>query len=306
MSTSFGSHTSLNGWLIVIDAFRSSMRTSHAAGKKVEVHVVERVLHDLMRLGVDPDRHQRDLVHQPLHRGFHVFATIRFLLFLPFPLLFLLVPEEARRVVLDAERLGALNGFAADQGVLALLELEAEEIGGVDEQSAGASASGTLPCWLADPRARSAWQRLTGGGGGVRDRLTTRLSRSFIRRRNESSYLRRSPSETSTPFALTGLRMKYPSWMNQLYLALLAPHREVGRPADFYPLVLIEDVLLQLFPILVAAREHPLHEGVQVALRTQWDGCRQEGEPGADEAGGQGCRDTGRHVGTLRGRRRDR
>ena len=37
--------------------------------QEVEADIVERVLHDLMRLRLDPERDERDLVHQPLELG---------------------------------------------------------------------------------------------------------------------------------------------------------------------------------------------------------------------------------------------
>src|SRR6188508_528772 len=68
--------------------------------QEIEVHVVERVLDDLMRLRLDPDGDQRDLVHHLFDLGFVVFAAILLLLLLPLLLLLLLVSEQLGRVVL--------------------------------------------------------------------------------------------------------------------------------------------------------------------------------------------------------------
>src|SRR5262249_10556177 len=50
-------------------------------------------------------------------------------------------------------------------------------------------------------------------------------------------------------------------------VAPVAPHWQARRPAHIDRLVLVEDVLLQLFPVVVALREHLAHEGIEVALR---------------------------------------
>src|SRR5207244_11937461 len=55
-------------------------------------------------------------------------------------------------------------------------------------------------------------------------------------------------------------------------LALLAPDHSLAGPAQVYLLVLFEDVLLKLLPVVVAAGEHPLHEGVEVVLRGNLQG----------------------------------
>jgi hypothetical protein len=52
------------------------------------------------------------------------------------------------------------------------------------------------------------------------------------------------------------------------------------RTAQFDSLPLVEDVLLQLFPVVIAPREDPLHEGIEVALGRDDPG----GGPGEDEA----------------------
>jgi hypothetical protein len=91
----------LNGSLIVIEALRSSTRRSHAGENRVDV--VEGVADDLMRRGLDPDGDERTLFIIRSIIGLDVF-TLSFLLGRPAaPLLFLLVREQARRVMPRAQ-----------------------------------------------------------------------------------------------------------------------------------------------------------------------------------------------------------
>ena len=72
-----GSQTPGNGCPIVIDARRSSMRTSHAAGEEVEPDVVEGVLDDLVLGRIDPQRDERRLVHLAIDVLFELLVLVR-------------------------------------------------------------------------------------------------------------------------------------------------------------------------------------------------------------------------------------
>src|SRR5262249_30604521 len=67
----------------------------------------------------------------------------------------------------------------------------------------------------------------------------------------------------------------------------LAPQRRAGRPADVDRLPLVEDVLLQLLPVVVATLEDLPHEGVEVVLSRE--ARRRGGKQRRDERGGDGC-----------------
>ena len=49
--------------------------------------------------------------------------------------------------------------------------------------------------------------------------------------------------------------------------AALTPDRHTARPAQVNLFALVEDVLLQLLPVVVAMNEHVAHERVEVGLR---------------------------------------
>jgi hypothetical protein len=61
------------------------------------------------------------------------------------------------------------------------------------------------------------------------------------------------------PLTRTGLRTKYPS----RGFPFRAPQKNFAGPAELYALLFVEDVLLDLLPVLVAAGEHLRHERVQ-------------------------------------------
>ena len=60
-----------------------------------------------------------------------------------------------------------------------------------------------------------------------------------------------------------------------LVVAPLAPHRQLTRAADLDPVVLVEDVLLELLPVVVAPRDHLLHERVEIGLGQERGGRRR-------------------------------
>ena len=64
-----------------------------------------------------------------------------------------------------------------------------------------------------------------------------------------------------------------------------APEREAARPGEVERLLLLEHVLLQLFPVVVAARQDLLHEGVEVGLgRRRLQGRRRRRGQTAESA----------------------
>src|SRR6267143_3960202 len=93
--------------------------------QEIEPDVVEGVFHDLVRLRLDPERHQCDLVHQAHERRVvRAIAVGR-----AFPVPAAIGPaEQLRRVVLDAQNLAAVERLAADERVLTFLELEPEKV----------------------------------------------------------------------------------------------------------------------------------------------------------------------------------
>ena len=99
------------------------------AGQEVECDVVEGVFDDLGGLRLDPQRDQRHLVHHPFQ--FCCLGLVFGRGLVPRPSL--LTVEEFGRVVLDAERVAAIDRLVAHERVRALFEPEAEEVGGRDE-----------------------------------------------------------------------------------------------------------------------------------------------------------------------------
>ena len=113
--------------------------------KEVEARVLEGVLHYLVNLGVDPQRHHRGLDDPPID---------------PFAGLF---PEGTARVELDPDHLAARHRLATDEVVIARLQSplqEVEEVG--DESGLGVAPVEpvTPSCLLAQPRPFVAASRL--------------------------------------------------------------------------------------------------------------------------------------------------
>src|SRR5713101_6882855 len=99
-------------------------------GEKVEADVVERVLDDLVCVRLDPQRDERDLVHQaPEFRVARLVVGGRLL---PVPPA-IGAAEHPGREVLDAQHVATVERLAADERVLPFLELEPQKIGGGDE-----------------------------------------------------------------------------------------------------------------------------------------------------------------------------
>jgi hypothetical protein len=69
-------------------------------------------------------------------------------------------------------------------------------------------------------------------------------------------------------------------------------------------LALLEHVLLQLFPVLVASLEHPRHEGIEIGGRRVWRRLRTRNHGRRHEAGGENeCEDSWLHDADLVQRR---
>src|SRR6185295_1858364 len=63
-------------------------------------------------------------------------------------------------------------------------------------------------------------------------------------------------------------------------LALLSPEQRLRRTPKLDALLLVEDVLLNLLPVVVAAKQHLLHEGVELGRRR---GTLREDGPRGDK-----------------------
>jgi hypothetical protein len=66
-------------------------------------------------------------------------------------------------------------------------------------------------------------------------------------------------------------------------VAPLAPDREARGAAQLELLALVEDVLLQLFPVVVPAGDHLVHERVEVGLGGEMGRCRDEADGHAED-----------------------
>ena len=148
----------------------------------------------------------------------------------------------------------------ADERVLAFFELEPEKIGGRDELRLARLANQTVDARGA-PIARRTVRCFLGGPPAQPAPLALplpiqefRLVLSAIRFANRHAVeLERAADEIAVANEPT-------------VLALLAPDRLMAGSTQVYLLLLFEDVLLKLLPVVVAAGEHPLHEGVEVVL----------------------------------------
>src|SRR5438128_1811152 len=91
-----------------------------------------------MRRGLDPQRHERDFVHQPCEQ-----LVVRVLRlpssppsppFLPVPPFLLLLSSPAtrkqpRRVILNTQNVPVLQPLSTDEGIRACVEFETQEVG---------------------------------------------------------------------------------------------------------------------------------------------------------------------------------
>src|SRR5207247_1828247 len=168
--------------------------------------------------------------------------------------------EEPGRVVLDAQRLAAVNRLAADERVLALLELEAEEVGRGDELRA--SCLFQQPVAEGVGRRIAGWKFRFGRDNGHRGPLLTLALLAFL-----------------LPFQIVGLVFT-PVAVRDVHavdsqraadeeavadvprvFATFAPDLHAAGTTDVDRLALVEHVLPQLPPVLVALLEHLLDEG---------------------------------------------
>ena len=178
---SFGSQTPGNGCPIRIVAFMSSTRATVRPGQEVHVDVVEGVLQDLVRLGVDPERDQRHLVHLVLD----VLLAVADAAVGPGAAL----AEELRGVVLDAEHRPAIERLAADEGVVIGLEPEPQKVGvGHERRLRGDEGRG----WLAGGSGADADDATGAGGSGCGRRRRRWRRRIGLDRRGRRRLRRRS------------------------------------------------------------------------------------------------------------------
>jgi hypothetical protein len=226
-----------------------------AAGQELEPHVVERVLDDLVRLGLYPERHERDLVHlslepcliviPPAASGSLVLGGV-------------IVGVEPRRVVLDSKHRLPFERFASDEGVSAGLELEPQKVGGRDElRFAGESQQriyvvrrGRLLCLRFASRIPRA--RATGVTPALPfDPAPLVLLALWLAQRHAIEAYRAAHEHAvaDVPRVLT----------------LEAVEARAGGSPQLGAFPLVQHVLLQLAPVLVAPGEHLRHEGVEVA-----------------------------------------
>jgi hypothetical protein len=66
--------------------------------------------------------------------------------------------------------------------------------------------------------------------------------------------------------------------MYQIMLAPLAPHRHAVRPSQPRLLALVEDGAAAASPVVVAAGDHLLHEGVEIVLGRHGADGKRRGE----------------------------
>src|SRR2546428_4407971 len=251
--------------------------------QEIEPDVVEGVFHDLVGLRLDPERHQRDFVHHAherrvvrsiaVGRASSVPAAIR-------------PAEQLRRVVLDAQHLAAVDRLAADERVLAFLELEPEKVRGRNE------------LWLTRLFQQSVDVHSVALRISIvieRDDHAVVREADFVRRRGR---LARRGSRAPLLALLLSLQIigfeRTALAVAELYavdlqraadeeavadvpgvFAPLAPDRDASRPPDVQRFPLVEDVLLQLLPVLVAFGQHLFHEGVEIGLGPDIDSTRR-------------------------------
>ena len=245
---------------------------------ELERQIIERVLDNLAPAGLDPERHERDLVHQPLERG--VVGPVAVARAIPIPAA-IGAAEEPCWIVLNPQHLAAVERFAADERVVAFFEPEPQEVRRRDELG--------LTCLL---------QQSVQVGRRRRALLRTRSGRFDGRRTGPRRCLafRQTPLARLLAFQVIGFelaalrlgdrhaihlhRTAYEEAVPDVPRVLAALTPEVGpiRPADVDALALVEHVLLQLLPVLVALRQHLAHEGIEIGL------CRQ-GDTGEDQCG---------------------
>ena len=211
-SRSRGSHTSGNGRCHRHGRAHVAEPHQPLRREEIEVDVVEGVFDDLMRVRLDPQRDERDLVHHPLNLGVPGIARIvvaRHAAALP-------VGVQVGRIVFDAHHLVTVERLAPDQRVRAFLELEPEKIRRRDELRLADLSEQPVDASGLGPRSRLA----ATDPPACRSGLEAAARRSRAPRcgaGTPASYLRRSASPISTPLNLTGLRTKNPSRMYQVY-----------------------------------------------------------------------------------------
>ncbi len=223
------------------------------------MQVVECVSDDLMAGGIDPEGDERDLVHQLPGHGRGGVPTTAAAAARRLPVGIPAIPEQAGRVVLDAKDLPVLEPLAADQRVLALFELEPQEVRRIDElglaglieQAVDVGGRGWWSLYGLDKRAIGTFDPSIARLGPPQELLLI-LSALLLANRDAVSRTRTADEE---PVAnVPGV------------FAPLPPDGHVDRTAQLELLALVEDVLLQPFPVLVAPGEHRGHELIEIRL----------------------------------------
>jgi hypothetical protein len=192
--------------------------------------------------------------------------------------------EEPRRVVLDAQRLLAVDGLAADERVFALLELEFQEIGGVDELRPAGLREERVECRRRLLRNPLGLDIADLGAGPAA--LLDSLDLSLVARPRAAQVvlfvLAALALLDGDAVGLEGTAHEIPLLDEPRVLTLVAPDRQLRRPAHLDELGFVEDVLLEPLPVLVAPGDDSLHERVEIALESgRRGGSRQRdgGDP---------------------------
>ena len=241
---SCGSQTSGNAWLIVIDAWTSSTRASHWAGRKSKATLSNVYLTIWCEAGST-----QSVMSATLFIMRRISASVALPAFERSPRgPSRIASEQLRRVVLDAQHVVAVERLAADERVLAFFELEAQKVGRRDELRAAAPGAG----WRRRPSAPPHRPRGCAGRGGVPRRRSSSRCRFRIQLRRSAVRLADGDAVELDRAADEEAVADEPG-----VLAALAPERRVERAAQLDLLALVEDVLLQLLPVVVAASRAP-------------------------------------------------
>src|SRR6476661_6645284 len=160
--------------------------------------------------------------------------------------------EQIGGVVLDLEQLAAVQRLASDQRIFAFIKTEPEEVRGRNELGLAGLPEQAFHIFRGRHRCGVAARAPTFAALLPREKIRL-VPASVSLSDGNAVHLERTSDEE-------------PVLDEPGVLAALAPERRLSRTADVDGLTLLEHVLLQLLPVLVARGQDLPHERIEVGL----------------------------------------